>query len=101
MRRRGSKDKNHDEICDTFRQLGCSVAEMATCGVDDFPDVIVGLCGFDVQVEIKNPETAYGRRGLTDGQARYARDWAGRKPVMCSSVDEAVALVQNWRRNRC
>lgn len=98
-RHRGSKDKNHDLICDTFRMLGCTVADMATCGVDGFPDIVVGLLGWDVQVEIKNPDTAYGRAGLTEAQARYARDWAGRRPVMVRTVDEAVALVQNWRRN--
>ena len=97
MRHRGRKDHNHDLIADTFRSLGCTVADMATCGVDDFPDVVVGLMGFDIQVEIKNPDTAYGRRGLTDGQARYARDWAGRKPVTVYTPDEAIALVQNWR----
>jgi len=99
MRHRGSKDKNHDELSSTFVALGCSVSDMATCGVDDFPDVVVGCIGKNHLVEYKNPETAYGRKGLNSGQQAFARDWRGGKVWVASSTDECAALVANWRRN--
>lgn len=96
---RGSKDKNHDELSGVFVEAGCSVSDMATCGVDDFPDVIVGCIGLNHLVEYKNPETRYGRSGLNAGQKVFARDWRGGKVWMVSTRDEALALVQNWRRH--
>ena len=95
---RGSKDKNHDTLSMAFVSLACSVADMATCGVDDFPDVVVGCMGQNYLVEFKNPETAYGRRGMTAGQTRFARDWNGGRVYMATTIDEVAALVQNWRR---
>jgi hypothetical protein len=98
VKHRGSKDKNHDALTARFEQLGCSVADMATCGVPDFPDVVVGCMGVDRLVEYKNPDTDYGRRGLTQGQQRFARDWRGCRPYEVRTVEEVTALVQNWRR---
>lgn len=99
MRRRGKKDGNHDELVRTFRDLGCTVAELHDTGVAGWPDVVVGVAGVDRLVEFKNPETRYGRAGLNANQSAFARDWRGGRVWVASSADEAVALVQNWRRS--
>ncbi|UHQ21910.1 hypothetical protein LVB77_14675 [Lysobacter sp. 5GHs7-4] len=99
MSRRASKDANHDEIVEHFELLGCSVAELHNAGLPGWPDTVVGCIGVNHLVEIKNPATAYGRRGLNPNQQHFSRDWRGEKVWAVCSTDEATALVQNWRSN--
>jgi len=96
---RGRKDGTHDAIVRRFRQLGCSVIELHATGIPGCPDLGVGLLGRTELVECKDPKTAYGRRGFNGNQTAFARDWRGGKVWLCSSEDEATALVQNWRRS--
>ncbi|PXV54214.1 hypothetical protein SAMN04487785_1146 [Dyella jiangningensis] len=101
MTRHSKKDANHDAIVARFQALGCSVIEMHATGIPGMPDLAIGLScpnGRITQlVEVKNPETAYGRRGLNANQTAFARDWRGGKIWTVTGVDEATALVQNWR----
>lgn len=96
--RRASKDKNHDPIVAVFRQAGNSVAELVSTGLPGWPDTVVGCVGVNHLVEIKNPETAYGRAGLNGNQTAFAQEWRGERVWTVSTTDEALALVQNWRR---
>ena len=95
---RSKKDANHDDIVALFRELGCSVIEMHATGIPGFPDLACGAIGRTHLVEVKNRETAYGRRGLNDNQTAFARDWRGERIYTVSSEDEVIAVVQNWRR---
>ena len=87
------KDANHDEIVAAFLALGCSVADLAERG-DDIPDLLVGIAGVDVLVEVK---TASGE--LEPGQARFARDWRGRKPEVARTPDDALRIVNAVRQS--
>ena len=100
MVRRASKDGNHDVIAARFRDLGCTVIETHRAGIPGWPDLAVGCVGVTQLVEIKNPDTSYGRRGVNPNQTAFARDWRGGRIWVVGSQDEATALVQNWRRNR-
>jgi hypothetical protein len=93
-----SKDANHDEIVETFRALGCSVVETNLPPVAGFPDSLVGLLKKTHLVEIKSLDTAYGRRGLNANQCAFAQEWRGSPVHTVTTRDEAIALVQNWRR---
>jgi hypothetical protein len=95
---RARKDNNHDAIVARFQQLGCSVIEMHATGIPGFPDLAIGCIGITHFVEVKNPDSAYGRSGFNGNQTTFNRDWRGEKVWMCCSEDEATALVQNWRR---
>lgn len=99
MRRRGKRDANHGRLVATFKQLGCSVAELTDTGIPGWPDIIVGCVGVNRLVELKNPETAYGKRGLNSNQVAFSRDWSGDRVWVASTTDEAIALVTNWRRS--
>lgn len=92
------KDGNHTELARHFEALGCSVVELPHAGVAGFPDLVCGVVGVNHLVELKNPETAYGRAGLSSTQRIFNRDWRGAPMVAVSSVDEVTALVTNWRR---
>ena len=96
--RRSSKDRNHDAIASHFRALGCSVIETHNAGIAGFPDLVVGCIGHNRLVEVKNPETRYGKAGFNDNQTLFNRDWRGERMYQVSSTDEATAVVQNWRR---
>lgn len=98
MRYAAKKDANHNELVATFERLGCTVAQLHACGLPGFPDVAVGAMGRTWLVELKNPQSAYGRAGLNENQSAFARDWRGGKVYTVSSVDEVIALVQYWRR---
>lgn len=97
--RRGKKDANHDALKLVFQQMGCSVADLYNAGLPGFPDVVVGITGRDYLVEIKNPETRYGRAGLNSNQTAFARDWRGGQLYVVSTPDEVAALVNNLRRS--
>lgn len=99
MKHRGSKDRNHDTLADAFRALGCSVVDLPESGIPGFPDVVVGCVGATHMVEFKNPDTAYGRAGLTAQQSAFARDWRGAAPCVATCAEDVVALVQRWRKD--
>lgn len=96
--RRGKKDANHDALKAVFEGMGCSVADLYNAGLPGFPDIVVGVVGINALVEIKNPETRYGRAGLNNNQTAFERDWRGGPMYVVSTPDEAVALVNNLRR---
>lgn len=98
--RRGKKDNNHDAIVGAFEAVGCTVAQMHAAGVPGFPDVVVGCAGADRMCEIKNPDSRYGKAGLNANQSAFARDWRGGRIWVVTSPDEALALVQNWRKQK-
>lgn len=99
MRRPVSKkDGNHDDIVRAFEQLGCSVAQLHHSGIAGWPDLVCGVIGVNHLVEVKNPETRYGREGLNQNQQAFARDWRGGKLYAVSTVDECAHLVRNWRQ---
>jgi len=100
MTRRGKKDNNHDAIVRRFQALGCTVIQMHATGIPGFPDLAVGTVGVTHLVEVKNPDTPYGRRGLNDNQTAFAREWLGEMVWIARSEDDATLLVQQWRRAR-
>lgn len=91
MRGRLRKDKNHAAIVEAIQKLGGIVIDMSRLG-QGIPDIAVWTrAGWQV-AEIKNPENAYGRRGLNERQ----KEWAGNQkaPVfIIRTIEEAVALV--------
>lgn len=97
-RRQCKRDANHAELTKAFEQLGCTVQDLSHAGVAGWPDVVVGCIGRNHLVEFKNPETAYGRAGLSANQQAFARDWRGGQMYAVSTAEEAMFLVQNWRR---
>lgn len=98
MRRAAKRDANHRVVADAFRHLGCSVFETDRVG-EGFPDIVVGLLGQSWLIEVKNPETAYGRGGLNKTQSAFAASWRGSPITVITSDIEAEAFVQNIRRN--
>jgi hypothetical protein len=94
---RASKDGNHNLMRDTFVLLGCSVVETHLPPEPGFPDLLVGCAGVNHLVEVKDPGSAYGRRGMTVSQTRFTQRWSGEKPALVGTVTEVLDLVKKWR----
>lgn len=87
------KDANHNEIVEAFRKLGAGVLDLSALG-SGIPDLLVYCRGIIYLVDVKNPKTGYGRRGLNALQKEWADDWKGGPVYLISSIGEAADLVQ-------
>ena len=84
-------DANHAEIIATMRGVGAFVVDTSSLGM--FVDAVVAYQGTWHIIEIKNPETQYGRSGLNANQQALAT-MAGSAPVhVVSSADEALRAI--------
>lgn len=89
-------DANQPELVEEFRQLGCSV-EHTHFYADGFPDILVGIAGFNVLVEIKNGAKPPSARKLTRFESWWHIAWAG-QVVVIKDVEEVRALVSAVKR---
>ena len=83
-------DKNHVEIANAFRQLGCSVADTSSLG-KGYPDLTVGLLGKNLLVEVKN-----GTAKLNDRENAFHEAWKGQICVV-RTIEEAHEIVKFTR----
>ncbi len=88
----GPKDSNHDVIVAALRAAGVAVAETHRLG-GGFPDLMVARGELVVLIEIKNPHTGYGRRGLGVNQRRFAETWPVAVAYNPAQALAAVGLV--------
>jgi rhamnose utilization protein RhaD (predicted bifunctional aldolase and dehydrogenase) len=85
-------DANQPEIVEAFRQLHCSVQHLHAVG-SGCPDLLVGVNGFNVLVEVK---TATGE--LTNDQKDFIAAWRGDAVNIVRSRDDVIELVNHYRR---
>lgn len=90
-------DDNQKEIVEAFRKLGAKVKVIhqpvdlkvwATTAPDEHRTMLV---------EVKNPNTAYGRKGLNDKQAE---EMDGLPHAMVDSVDAAIRALNVLRSSK-
>jgi len=95
VRKFARKDANQDAIVETFRGQGASVWIASPLG-DGAPDVVVGLNGRAVLVEIKDGSKPPSARRLTPDEQAFRSSWRGPYEVI-QSVEEAISLCQSMR----
>jgi len=86
------KDFNHNELTGWFEDCGCSVMDLSAVG-GGMPDAIIGLRGVNYFVEYKNPDTAYGRKGLNENQSTFAKWWTGGDVHIVRTQEDVVNFV--------
>ncbi len=86
-------DHNQAEIIKAFEALGCSVFDLSNVG-GGLCDLLVGLVGINLLVEIKNPK---GK--LTPAQTDFFKNWRGQKTIITTQA-EAIHLVARTRSER-
>jgi hypothetical protein len=86
------KDANHNEIVGALQKAGAYVLDMSHVG-RGFPDLIVGFRSKTILMEIKNPKTSYGRKGLNKNQLKWKEQWTGDTYCVVDSVEAALRMI--------
>ena len=92
MRRRARTDGNHSEIVAALRAAGCSVQSLAALG-SGVPDLLVGVAGRNLLVEVKNGRKPPSKRRLSPDEIQWHQQWAG-QVITVASIDEALAVIR-------
>jgi len=70
----------------------CHVIDLSLLG-DGKPDILVWCRTRYILVEIKNPKTGYGRKGLNKNQKSWAEEWMGGPVYVVSNREHVISLV--------
>ena len=90
-------DLNQSSIVGIFLKFGFSVFIASSMG-DGFPDLVVGFCGLNFLVEIKNRELySKNRVLLTDDQLQFHGNWKG-SIVTIETDSEAIEFCTRVRK---
>ena len=93
MRRAAKIDANHVAIRDALRAIpGVTVKDAAHVG-GGFPDLVIGVHGKTVLIEVKDGAKVPSARKLTPAQVRFRAAWSGSPIWVVESVGQAVDLV--------
>ena len=98
MRRAARADANQPEIVKVFRKLGGTFQH--THSIPGALDGILGYCGVDVRIEIKDGSRIPSERKLTTAEQKTVDEWNGRKPEIIESVSDAALLMERMRKQR-
>lgn len=92
MRRAARVDGNHGEIVSALRAIGASVYDASAVG-GGFPDLVVGLRGVTLLVEVKNPKQPPSKRRLKPLQQQFHAAWRGSSVMVVETPEAAIELV--------
>ena len=84
-------DANQGEIVLALRRLGCTVMSIASVG-RGCPDLVVGVRGKNVLLEVKDGRRPPSERKLTEAEREWIDAWRGQVNVV-ESVDDAIEVV--------
>jgi hypothetical protein len=98
VRLRARKDANHNTIADLFTAAGCSVADTSQLG-KGFPDMVVGLCGINVLVEVKDGGKVPSKQKLTEDEFKFFQSWRGWVAVVRDDKD-ALSIISQMKQQK-
>lgn len=88
---KGKKDANHNEITNALRAVGASVSDLVKVG-GGVPDIIAGYRGTWYVIEIKNPNTQYGKKGFSENQLKWKE--LQKCPVyLVYTIEDALSVI--------
>tara|TARA_R100001082_G_C4333760_1_gene146890 strand:- start:233 stop:529 length:297 start_codon:yes stop_codon:yes gene_type:complete len=93
MRRAARIDGNQNEIVAALRAAGATVQSLAAVG-HGCPDLLVGINGASLLMEVKDGSLTPSRRRLTPDEAAWHASWKGHV-VVVEGVDDALACIKN------
>jgi hypothetical protein len=88
----GRTDANHTETVRALLEVGCTVQSLASVGLGA-PDLLVGLAGVNILIEVKNEDVKPSERGLNADQKKWHSFWKGQVAV-AESPQQAVEIVR-------
>ena len=86
-------DANQAAIVAELRQIGATVIDLSAVGIPGLQDLLVGFRQQTFLLEVKNPATRYGRRGLNANQKAALMVWNGAAPIVVRSATEAMQAI--------
>ena len=92
MKYGAKKDANHNIVVEALQKAGAYVIDMSHVG-KGFPDLIVGFQSQTILMEIKNPKTSYGKKGLNKNQQKWKDQWLGGVYCVVDSPDAALRMI--------
>lgn len=92
MRRAGRTDANQTAVVQALRNMGCSVAITSGAG-NGLPDIIVGVHGVNLLIEIKDSEKVPSAKKLTPAEQYFVDNWKGLAVKIVETPEEAVNYV--------
>jgi hypothetical protein len=95
MRRAARVDGNQSEIVAALRSLGCSVQMLHAVGAG-CPDLLIGIDGQNLLLEVKDGSKPPSARQLTSDQHIWHTNWGGQASIVQSSED-AIAIVSQLK----
>lgn len=96
MRRAAKTDANQTAIVKALRQMGCTVQSLAAVG-DGVPDLLVGVCGTTLLIEVKDGSKRPSARQLTPDQQAWHAQWTGGPVAIVIDLDGAIRAVNAVR----
>lgn len=91
MRRAAKVDANHKDIVDGLRERGVTVISLAALG-KGVPDILCGVSGVNVLLELKDGSKPPSDRKLTKDQVKFFDTWKGQKAKV-ESLEEALKIL--------
>lgn len=99
MRRAAKVDVNQSEIVDALRKVGCTVQSLAAIG-KGCPDLLVGVAGVTLLIEVKDGKKPPSARALTPDQLGWHGAWVGGPLAVVDSIDAAIRMVNTARSQK-
>lgn len=91
MKKYGKTDANQGEVISALRAIGCTVQDLSPMG-GGCPDLLVGIFGRNLLIEVKDGSKPPSARDLTPQQSIWHNEWKGQKAIARNAL-EAVAIV--------
>jgi hypothetical protein len=82
-------DNNQAEIVRTLKAVGATVLDLSMVG-GGCPDLLVGFCGEDHKIEIKNPDA---RGKLRTSQIIFQEFWKGKPVKVVETPEQALNAI--------
>ena len=96
MRRACRVDSNQGEVVRSFIAHGCSVTLLHRVG-EGCPDLLIGLNGKTVLVEVKDGAKSPSQQAKTDAQVRWWSEWKGGPVATVNDLEGVDAICAMMR----
>ena len=94
MTHRKRTDKNQKSIVEALRKIGCTVKVLSDAG-GGVPDLLIGVEYVTILIEIKSKDNWYGKKGLSETQSDFLKEWKGGLVLVAYDAEDAVNKVNN------
>lgn len=94
MTHRKRTDKNQRSIVEALRKIGCIVKVLSDSG-GGIPDLLIGVEYVTILMEIKTKDNWYGKKGLSETQSEFLKEWKGGLVLIAYDTEDAINKIQN------